>query len=127
MDDSLCMRCGQRAGHLRGQRNRLGHGEGGAALGEPLAQRLALQIFHDEIKSSIGQLPVLEDLDQAAVTDDVDRPGFVQEPLRDLLIIAELAVQELDRDPPANPMVLGLINDPHAAFTKLSHYAEVSE
>ena len=78
VDDSLGVRRPERLAHLGADRlDLLGrHGP----PGDGLAQRLALQEFHDEVGLAVRGLPEVEDLDDVRVRDHVDRARLVEEP-----------------------------------------------
>ena len=113
MDHVVLVSERQRRGDLAGDADRVLDRELLLAL-EPVAQRLALHVRHHEIEQSVGVARVVERED-VGMLEPGDRLDLMEEPVaadehRDL------GSQDLDRDRPAVPQVLGKANDRAAAL-----------
>jgi hypothetical protein len=90
-------------------------------------QRLAFQKLHDDVQRAVRFLPKLEDLDQPWVTDDVHRPGLVEEALGVLVVFGKLGVHHLDGGAATDGVMLSLVDDAHSAFADLAQEPEVAK
>jgi hypothetical protein len=61
------------------------------------------------------------------VPDRGGRPGLVEEPVDDLLVVRVLGQKDLDRGALADQVVLGQVDDPHPPFADLSHHPVTTE
>jgi hypothetical protein len=90
-------------------------GSSGPSL-DALAQRLALDEVHGQVALSLGATDVVHG-DDARVLQ-AGRGARLDEEALDLLGIRR--AHDLERDPPAQPLVLGDVHDPHAAARELA-------
>ena len=124
VDDARGMRGVQRVGNLdahveqRVQAQRTG--------GEPILQRRALQILHDDERPPVLLADVVDRAD-VRVVQRRRRLRFAREPAQRLWIPRELFGDELERHRTAQPRVFGLVHDAHAAATQLLDDAVVRE
>ncbi len=88
------------------------------AAADRVAQRLARQVLHDEVRLTVGGLAEVEDLDDVLVRDHVDRARLVEEAGDDVGIARQNGVQQLDRHLAAEDRVLGEVDDAHSALAQ---------
>ncbi len=102
---------------------RLEHGEGGGHDGVDLeaadaaqrrADRLAVEVLHHQVGPHLAHAR-LEDLDHVGVVDAVERLRLLEEALRDVGVLGQLGVEELDGHRPARLHVLRAEHVPHPA------------
>ncbi|MFO0579872.1 MAG: hypothetical protein U1A78_38350 [Polyangia bacterium] len=117
MDDPLVVRRGQRRGDLAAQpqQRRQRQARGGAA-----AQGRAVQVLHDDVGRAVGQAAEVRDADDAAVADDVDGAGLVEEARGQLRARAAVAAQHLDGDAARDLFVDRLVDRAGAALAQLA-------
>jgi len=123
VDDVLGVCSGERIGDLQVQVDHLGGRQLAAAALDALGQRLALEVLHDNVGSTVGLLAVVGDLDQAGVLDPVDGAGFIEEAGDELGIAGVLAVQDLDGDAALDGLVDRLVDRTHPTFTDTAYNA----
>jgi len=121
VNNAFLVRGGQGGGDLDADLHRLGGGELAAAAVEPLGQRRALQVLHDEEAGAVGEAAEVGDLHQAGVADQVGGPRLVEEAVDGLGAAAGLWVEDLDRDAALDDLVDGFVDGAHAARAKLTH------
>ena len=84
-----------------------------AAVADQLGERLAREQLHGEIQVPVP-LPELDHVDDVRVGELGRHPGFLLEPLHDLVVADELRMQQLHRDRLARRDLLGAIHAAHA-------------
>ena len=94
--------------------------------GEPILQRRALQILHDDERSPVLLADVVDRAD-VRVVQRRRRLRFAREPAQRLGIPRELFGDELERNGTAQPRIFGLVHDAHAAAAELLDDAVVRE
>ncbi len=122
MDDAEAVRGVQRVGDLDAHFDQRVDRERSAVDAPP--QRLAADHLHHEER----QIAVPPDVEQRADIRMVERgrgPGFALEALEGDRILRELHRKEFDGDLPAEPRVLGPVDDTHAAFANFLQQAIV--
>jgi hypothetical protein len=87
----------------------------------PLAQRLALQVLHDEIRRPVRKLPIVRDLHDARVVDQVDRTRLIKEARANARVLRVLRVKDLDGNPAADGILNGFIHRSHSTFAQLAN------
>ena len=92
----------------------------GYALGQPGRQGLAFQQLHHEIVAPVGKLAERKDVDYVRMTNLVDRPGLVGEPLEQGGIAGKEDVKHLDGDTFADDWVARGIDHAHPAAADLA-------
>ena len=92
------MRRRQRRGDLSGDAQRFRLRQLAAGLFQPLGQRVALEVLHDQVGDAAWQLTVVRDLHDAGMLDDVDGSRLVEKSLCDLRLLRVATVQDLDGD-----------------------------
>ena len=117
--DALFVGGGQRRGDLPGQPQHLGQRQH-AFLLLALVERLAFEKLHHQVGGAIGQLPIVGDLNDSGVIDQVYRARFIEKTRRDLGLLRVLGVQDLDRHATANRLLDRLENGAHASFSELT-------
>ena len=94
--------------------------------GEPILQRRALQILHDDERAPVLLADVVDRAD-VRVVQRRRRPRFAREPAQRLRIPRELFGDELERHGTVQPRVFGFVDDAHAAAAELLDDAVVRE
>ena len=85
---------------------------------DQILKGLALQELHDEVVPVVLGDVEVEDLEDVVVADDVDRSGFVEEAIDDLLVRGVLRMEELDRHARADDRMLGHVHRAHPALAE---------
>ena len=131
MDDALLVRVGDRVADLledrktqlhlvRRQRSR-------RTLPEPRGQRRAAhQLHREEVQTVLGGAGLVERRD-AGMPEMRERLRFALEELERLGGDVRSAADDLERDGTAGMLLLGFVDDAHAAFAELTHQAEVAD
>ena len=114
---------GQRLGHLADERHQRRQGE---TLRSERPQRLPLDQLHDEEGLALVLVHVVHGTD-VGVVQGGGGTGFALEPLQALRVLGILLGQELEGHAAAEPGVLGLVDDPHAAASQLLQRAVVGD
>ena len=91
-----------------------------AAGRDQLLQAAAVEVLHRDVVGVLG-LPAVEDRDDVRVREPGRVLRLAAEALDELLVVRVPVVQDLDRDPAAQLLVLGEIDVRHAAGAKLAH------
>ena len=112
MNDALSMRRAERVGNLH--RNLEGVVERQRALRQPVGQRLAFEILHDEKRRALLSADVVEGAD-VRMGELRDRAGFTIEAFAELPIGRERLRNDFDRDRAIEPRVAGFVHLAHAA------------
>ena len=123
MDDLDRMRCRQGRGNLPADANGIGNRQAATAAAQPLGQRVAVQVLHDDEGAAVGEAAELIDLDDAGVIDPAGGPRFVEEAVLDLFVRRELFAQKLDRALAAELLVHSFVDRAHAALADFAHHA----
>ncbi|HEX4513253.1 MAG TPA: hypothetical protein VH054_06945, partial [Polyangiaceae bacterium] len=89
-------------------------GANGAVI-EQIGERLALDVFHDEIGRALIDAEV-DERDAVRMIETRRRPRFTLEAIDDARLVVQDRVQELDDDGTADTDALGFVDDAHAAF-----------
>ena len=92
----------------------------GAAGGDQLLQAAPVEVLHRDVVGALG-LPAVEDRDDVRVREARCVLRLAAEALDELLVVRVPVVQDLDRDPAAQFLVLGEVDVRHAAGAKLAH------
>ena len=112
MDDSCAVRRGKRVSNLGPNLKRLVERE--RALREPLLERFALQVLHDQEVEPVLVAHIEHGADMR-MTKRGERLGFPFEPLSQVRIRGDILGKNLNRDRAVQPSVRGLIHLAHAA------------
>ena len=102
----------ERAGDLHRDRQRLGERQRPA--GDPIGQRLALEVLHDEERGSVVLADVVQRAD-VRVGELRDGARFQVEARAELRIGRQRLGQDFHRDEPIEPGVAGFVDLAHAA------------
>ena len=81
------------------------------------------QQLHAEEQATVGQLAEVEDLDDVLRAGAGRRLRLVAEHLRRVAALAQLRAQDLQRHPPLDVDVLGLVDHPHPALAQPAQQA----
>ena len=122
MDDVLAMRRGQGRRDVASRLQGLRQGEGAAR--QPVGERRALEVLHDEIGRGFAVARLAPDIVQRAdvrVAERRDHPGFTLEALAPLGICRERLREHLDRDGAVQTGVECPVNLAHAAGADERH------
>jgi hypothetical protein len=111
---ALTVRLVERVGDLRRQLERLADRQR-AAL-QPVGERFALQVFHDQKVGLVFAADVVEHAD-VRVVQRRDRPRLALEALSHFGVIGKTRGEYFDGDGPFQSRVGGLVHLPHAALT----------
>ena len=84
-----------------------------AELAEHLAQAAALQVLHGEVEQPVV-LALVEDGDDTGVRQPRRRPCLPDEPRRELRVVGEVPVHDLERDVAVEAAVEGEVDGGHA-------------
>ncbi len=122
MDDARVVRMPERLreGREDGERAR----EGQTFAHEDRIERLPLDVLEREVALPLPR-PVAVDPDDAGVRELGDVARLVREPRRDLGVLGDLGVEELERDPAPERLLDGLVDDAHASATELADHFEI--
>ena len=112
MDDPLAVGLVQRIRDLNGRLERLLQRQG--PLGQPLGQRLALQVLHHQEVHAVLAPHVVERAD-VRVVQAGDGLGFALEPLLQLRVASDVRGQDFDGDRAVEAGVAGFVHLAHAA------------
>jgi hypothetical protein len=126
VDDARLVRRGERAGRLQEEPHDLGERELPLAVDE-VAERLAVQQLHDEVRTAIGREAMRVDVDDAAVANGVDGLRLGQHAAHEHLVARELGLDDLDGDALVDDRVQALVHDAHAAFAERADDQVVAE
>ena len=114
MPDADVVRRTERLRDLPDQRRRLL--ERHAACGDGAAQRLALDVLHDEELFAVGRLPGVEHADHAGMVDARERLHLLEELLAHPGVFVHLLEEHFDDDALGEELaVLGEIHGAHPA------------
>ena len=113
MDDAVLVGVVERLADLDRQLDHLAPGQL-AALLEDLLQGDALDVLHREVGRPLEPAPGQEP-DDVGVAELLEDLGLALEPLVDLALLGELAVDDLDGGRPAGRLVRRPEDDPHRA------------
>jgi hypothetical protein len=116
MHDALRVRCtegGQNFHHEARQRS----GCQTTTLGEEIGEHLPIQELHDDVRPAVGQPVQIQDVDDALVPDQVDRPGLGKEPLDQLGAVGAVVREDLDSDAAADRRVDPFVDAAHPTHT----------
>ena len=116
--DAAPVRVGERPRHLAQDARRLGRREG-TARANPLAQRLALDVAHDEEDEAAGLADAM-DGDDVRVREAGRHAGLADEPLARRRGTGEVGREDLDGDVAIELHVAREVDDPHAATAELA-------
>ena len=94
---------------------------------EPRLQRLAVDERHRDERAPVRQLLDVVNRADVGVIERGRGAGFGNEAPPGVLVPHQLRRQELQRDEPAEPQVLGLVDDAHAARANLGEDAIVGD
>ena len=119
MDDALFVRGLERVDDLQEHVERARHRHAPLAC-SALAERLALQPLHHEVRAPVGQHAEREDVDEVRMADLIDRARLVDEALDGVLIGAQPPRDHLDRDLLADERMRGGEHRRHAALAELA-------
>ena len=86
--------------------------------GEPVGERFALQVLHDEEIKAVLPADVVEGADVRMVQTR-SRPGLALESLSQVGIVGHMAGENFDRDGSVEPRVRGSIHFPHPTGTEV--------
>ena len=117
VDDALFVRRLERVDDLQEHVERARHRH--APLLHALAERLALQPLHHEVRAPVGQHAEREDVDEVRMADLIDRARLVDEALDGVLVGAQPPRDHLDRDLLADERMGRGEHRRHAAFAEL--------
>ncbi len=78
----------------------------------------AREELHEEHQATVGELAEVEDLDDVRRADFAGGPGLFAEAGGLLRILAGLAAEDLEGDASLDVLVLGLVDDTHAALAE---------
>ena len=115
VNDAELVRLLQRATDLREQRGCASPRERAVATDDASHVEPADEL-HDQVQVALC-VPEVEDLDRVRVMQARDRGRFALEPLHDIGIGREVAMQDLHRGDLAHPQVFDPVDDGHAAAT----------
>ena len=104
--------CVQRARHLREQSRRVGRIEP-AAL-QPVSQVAPLDVAHGD-EEEVVRGPRLVDRDDVRVVDRGGQLRLAQEAVAERRVLGDPGGEQLQRNAPLQPQILGQVDDPHAA------------
>ena len=90
------------------------HGVERAVLADDRLQRAPGDVLHRDVVGAVP-LAAVEDADDVRVRQRGRAGGLAPEALDELLVLGEVVVQDLDRDLPAQQLVLGQVHVGHAA------------
>ena len=110
VNDAGPVRCLERRRDLDGDLEGLIERQG--AFREPIRQRRAFEVLHDEKRRALLLAHVVQRADMR-VSELRDRAGFAIEPLTELRIRGQLFGQDLDRDGAVEASVASLVHLPH--------------
>ena len=114
---ALLVRRGERREHLEHDVHEVGRREAPLPH-EALGQGLAVQALHDEVRAPVVQPAHVVDRADVRVAERARDPRLVPQPRARLLVLGELRVQDLHRDPLPHREVLGLVHDAHPALAE---------
>ena len=120
------MRGAERLGDLLDERQHEDNRQA-AALGDALAQRLALEQLHEDVGRAVAVLAEVPHAHDAGVHDLRRRARLVHEAALDRRVAGELLEQHLDRDLALEQEMLGDVDRPHPAFAELREHAVAAE
>jgi len=83
MDDVLGVGCREGACDLAAQPQRLGHRQC-AEPGQPAIERLSIEIFHHDERTTIAVVTEIKDLHETRIVDRGHRARLVEEPVDDV-------------------------------------------
>ena len=112
MDDPLSMGLVERFGHLDRVAQRLV--ERKSTFFQPLRQRFALDVLHDEVVDTVLLADVIE-CANVRMVQARDRAGFTLEALTELDVIGEVLGKHLDRHDAIESGVFCLVDLTHTA------------
>ena len=102
----------QCARHLREDSDRVRRVQ--TAASEPLFQVTPLDVAHGDEEEVVGR-PSLVDRDDVRMVDRSGQLGLAQEAVTERFVLGEAGSQQLERNPPLEPQILGQVDDAHAA------------
>lgn len=98
------------------QRVRQRHQLPAGAVGlEHFVEGFTVEQFHHDGVATIRHLPIGEHIDDAAVTDGIDRASLGDQSLNGGGVFTHLGAEHLDGDPFANGGLLTFVDDAHAS------------
>ena len=97
-----------------------------ALAADELAQGHAVDLFHRDERSTVD-LPNIVDGRQVGVCDRGGRACLAQEPTLPLVVAREARAQQLERHRSPQALVVGEIDDAHAAASELGADAKAAE
>src|SRR5262245_23242384 len=89
---------------------------------QPLGERLAFEVFHDQVGYGLGALagacyPEISDVDDVRMAQQSDCLRFSSEPLDEFAVACQLRRNDFDGDATARAYVSRAIDRPHSAAT----------
>src|SRR4029079_18989207 len=108
MDDAVPVRVPERSEHLTDVRDRDRHGAR-PARDDELLERATLDVLHDDVVRALC-LAAVEDRDDVRMRETGRMRRLAPEPLYELRVVRVAVVEDLDRDLPAELLVL---REPH--------------
>ncbi len=126
MDDACTMGRAYGARHLADNPQRLIDGESANACQAPL-KRLTAKELHDYVGAPITVVAKVKDFNNAWVLNPSCGPSFIEEPVDDLALVGQFGKKHLHRRCLADQLVLGTIDDSHAAFADPLRNAVVAD
>jgi hypothetical protein len=79
-----------------------------------------MQVLHDDVGSAVWQLPMVKDLHDSRVFDDIYGAGFVDKALVKVRGLAVCLAKDFDGDAALNGSVSSFKNIPHPASADLA-------
>ncbi len=117
VDDALAMREAERAEHLAGELDRVADRERPAGDDE-LLQAPPVEVLHRDVVGALGLAPVV-DRDDVRVREAGGVLRLAAEALDERLVVRVAVVQDLDRNPAPELLVLGQVDVCHPARAEL--------